>query len=105
MPGYWSGNLFGGGPTLLDTAKLHFGPILLVHTWITDPSLLSKKLTSQQEAEIFHLWGYYESAARLTLIIAVLWVAICVLVLVRTKCSAQPDTAPNGGIATSEANR
>ena len=100
LPGFWQGNLFGGGDTLLETARHHFGPILIVRTWISDPSAVWGKLTPQQELEVFHMWGYYESAARFKLIIAVLWVGMCLLVLAWRSRAVQPSGAPNGGHAT-----
>ena len=89
-PGYWQGNLFGGGPTLLDTARHHFGPLLLVHTWIGDPPGYWGKLTLQQEGEMLRMWGQYESLARFKLIIALLWASICILVLLWKNRTAQP---------------
>ena len=76
-PGFWAGSWIGGhGDSPLIEAKEHFGPILLVKWWIREPagSIGNKK-------DVLELWGKHESAARLLLIISVLWVVICATIM------------------------
>ncbi len=84
LPGFWMGSMLGGGDTALETAQHHFGPILLVKHWISDP-----EGTWGTQEEVLTQWGYHESAARLRLIIWSLCIGVCVLLAVGLKRRTQ----------------
>lgn len=72
-PGFWGGSwMYSVGASPLTLARERFGPILLVKWWITDPAG-----SNGGNSYALDLWGQYESAARLILIIGTLWIVIC----------------------------
>lgn len=72
-PGFWGGSwLHNESDTALKLANDMFGPVLLVKWWIQDPPG-----AWGDKWAVLHQWGQYETAARLLLIIAILWVVIC----------------------------
>lgn len=73
LPGFWTGEwLHSTDDTPLTLAKKGFGPILLVKDYISDPDG-----KWGEKFQVLREWGHFETAARLKLIIALLWVAIC----------------------------
>jgi|GEM_PF-3256368 len=89
MPGFSEmGGLHGPDDTPLTLAKERYGPILLVRWWITDPPNTwgDKWIVLQQ-------WGQFETGARLLVIVAVLWLVVCVTFLFpRLKRAFQPGS-------------
>lgn len=91
MPGFAElGGLSGPDDTPLTLAKQRYGPILLVKWWITDPSGTwgDKWLVLQQ-------WGYFETSARLLLIVVVLWLTVCISFLFPRLMRAFQPKAPS----------
>ena len=69
LPAYWSGSWIGGtNETMLETAKDHFGPILLQNYWINDPHK-----TWGKKDDVLKEWGHLEATYRLVLIIIIIW--------------------------------
>ena len=88
LPGFWSGSfLHNDNDTPLNLAERGFGPILLEKRWITDPDG-----PWGEKFELLREWGRFETAARLKLIIGVLWLAICVVLLIPKLRRVQPKS-------------
>jgi len=78
LPGFWSGSfLHNTNDTPRTLAESGFGPVLLVKWWISDPDG-----TWGDKWEVLRQWGQFETAARLKVIIGVLWLGIWAAVLV-----------------------
>jgi hypothetical protein len=90
-PGFWGGSFLGNYQTPLEEAQAHFGPVLLVRWWIRDAPG-----TWGSQGDTLQLWGQHESAARLILVIVILWLALGVQWFVRARRKTQPCTPPNG---------
>jgi len=89
LPGFWGGSfLHSDNDTPLTLAERGFGPILLEKRWITDPAG-----TWGDNFLILRQWGQWETAARLKLIIGVLWLAICVMLLIPRLRRAKPNSS------------
>ena len=80
LPGFWGGSwIHSESDNASKLANDMFGPVLLVKWWLqAPPGAVGDKW------ETLRLWGHYETAARLLLIIGFLWVVIC-CVLIRQK--------------------
>lgn len=91
-PGFWGGSwLHNENDTALKLANDMFGPVLLVKWWIQDPS----GAWGDQWA-VLRQWGQFETAARLLLIIGVLWVVISCALFFRLLRLAKPAGSPSG---------
>jgi hypothetical protein len=72
-PGFWGGSwLHGENDAPLKLANDMFGPVLLVKLWIQEPLGVGG-----DKWMVLQHWGPYETAARLLLIIGILWLVIC----------------------------
>lgn len=95
LPGFWGGSfLHSDNDTPLTLAEKGFGPILLEKRWITDPDG-----TWGEKFGLLRQWGQFETAARLKLIIGVLWLWICVVLLIPKLRRAQPKGSPEPPIS------
>ncbi len=97
MPGFSElGGLHGADDTPLTLAEQRFGPVLLVRWWITDPPN-----TWGDKWSVLQQWGQFETGARLLVIIAVLWLVVCVTVLFpRLMRACQPKVSNSASADT-----
>jgi len=87
LPGFWSGSmLHSGNETALQLAQDKFGPILLVKRWLDDP-----EGTWGSKNDVLQNWGYFETAARLRLIIWTWCGLVCVLAAIAIKRRTKED--------------
>lgn len=76
-PGFYGHNgLSDPNATALALAQERYGPVLLIKWWIKDPPG-----SWGDKDGVLQGWGYWESKARLELIVGILWVVICCLFL------------------------
>ena len=94
-PGFWGGSwLHNENDTALKLANDMFGPVLLVKWHLqAPPGVMGDKW------ETLRQWGRHESAARLVLIVGILWIVICCMFLIpKMKRAKQGDGAnPHSG--------
>ncbi len=96
-PGFWTGSfLHGLNETPLSLAQRGFGPILLERSLLQN---LGRSLGEKETWDFLQQWGYMETAARLKLIIGILWVGLCITIVYSKLRRAQPCASPNAGPA------